>query len=262
MKERMKAVAQDNTRVHIAPSSVGASPGLLVSIHDVTPAFDVQIRRLWELCRFHAVTPALLVVPNWHGAWPLDAHPDYVRWIRERAADGAEIILHGERHDEVGLRRSLRDAWRAVGRTNREGEFLTLDTDDARQRIDRGLALLRGFGLAPTGFIPPAWLCREETHDVVRDAGLHFSEDAQGIRLHRRNARVVAPALRWSARTTVRARLSSAIASLRWTLHQGVPVLRIALHPQDLQHPDVERSIERELERWMTRKTAVRYDSL
>jgi predicted deacetylase len=254
-----------STEQRAADSALAASagtPALLVSIHDVTPAFEREVQRLWDVCRAHRITPALLVVPNWHGSWPLQSSADYITWLRARADEGAEIVLHGERHDEVGLRRSIVDEWRALGRTNREGEFLTLDTQDARDRIERGLTLLRNVGLVPTGFIPPAWLCREETHRVVRDAGLHFSEDADGIRLHRRNSRVQAPALRWSARTAVRARMSSAVASLRWRIHRNEQFLRIALHPQDLQHPLVEQSIERELARWSSRCVAVRYDSL
>jgi predicted deacetylase len=237
-------------------------PVLLVSIHDVTPAFDVEVQRLWALCRRNGITPALLVVPNWHGQWPLQSTPGFVEWLRARAADGAEVVLHGERHDEVGLTRSQSDEWRALGRTSREGEFLTLDTHGARERIDRGLAMLHGAGLLPTGFIPPAWLCREDTHLVVRETGLDFSEDAEGIRLHKRHLKLTAPALRWSARTTLRAQLSSLVASMRWRLHRNERVLRIALHPQDLQHRVVEQSIERELARWSSRCAAVRYDSL
>ena len=238
------------------------TPSLLVSIHDVTPAFEHEVQHLWDLCRRHRATPALLVVPDWHGAWPLPRYPAYVEWLRARAQDGAEIVLHGERHDEVGLDRSLSDSLRAVGRTNREGEFLTLGTVDARERIERGLSLLRSFSLNPVGFIPPAWLAREVTHAVVGEAGLHFSEDAHTVRLHRSGKRLRAPALRWSARTSFRAHASSAVAAFRWRWHAGEQLVRIALHPQDLSHPVVERSIERELARWTARCPVIRYEAL
>src|SRR5215212_2375995 len=120
---------------------------LLVSIHDVSPARAPAIRNLWNLCRARGITPALLVVPNWHGAWPLDQYPEFVDWVRERVLDGAEIALHGERHDEVGLPRTTREQWLAWGRTAGEGEFLTLDASAARERLARGLALLQRLGL-------------------------------------------------------------------------------------------------------------------
>ena len=144
---------------------------LLVSIHDVTPALLPRVESLWALCRARGVTPALLVVPDWHGAWPIAQHPVFLAWVRARASEGAEIILHGERHDEAGLPRTFPDRVRAFGRTNLEGEFLTLRLAPARERIDRGLALLRAHGLDPVGFIPPAWLMRADTIEASAQEG-------------------------------------------------------------------------------------------
>ncbi len=233
---------------------------LLVSIHDVTPALDQPVRRLWDLCAARGITPALLVIPDWHGAWALDAHPEFVAWVRARAAEGAELLLHGYRHDEVGLPRALRDEWRAWGRTDREGEFLTLDRAAAAERIGRGLELLRGLDLAPIGFVPPAWLAREDGFRAARDAGLPLSEDEAAVRFGPR--RVPSPALRWSGRGALRARGSAVVAAARWRLHQGAALLRIALHPGDLGHPASARSVERELDRWLAVRAPVTYSSL
>src|SRR5207247_3308925 len=136
-------------RARPAVRRVREDPGLvsvLVSIHDVTPALAADVGRLWQLCIERRVTPALLVVPDWHGAWPLDGHPEFVGWLRARAAEGAEIVLHGERHDEAGLTRTVGDSLRAWGRTASEGEFLTLDAAGAGERIARGLRCLQGPG--------------------------------------------------------------------------------------------------------------------
>ena len=66
---------------------------LLVSIHDVTPAHEKNVLKLWELCRRRGVTSALLVVPNWHGEWPLEQYPQLCMgpsWGRaRRGADPA-----------------------------------------------------------------------------------------------------------------------------------------------------------------------------
>jgi predicted deacetylase len=237
-------------------------PRLLVSVHDVTPALESGVRTLWSLCHGHGLTPALLVVPEWHGRWPLERAPAFVAWLRARAAEGAEILLHGERHDEVGSPRTLGAALRAVGRTVREGEFLTLDRAGADARIARGLARLRALGLEPIGFVPPAWLAREATHDAVRAQGLAVSEDAAAVRLHRQDRRVAAPAVRWSGRTPVRAHLSRAVASARWRVHRSSPLVRLALHPQDLEHPVTARSVAREVARWAWHGSAVRYGDL
>ena len=236
---------------------------LLVSIHDVTPALQPQVEALWALCRGHDVTPALLVVPNWHGAWPIDGHPAFLDWVRARAADGAEIFLHGERHDEAGLPRSFGDELRAAGRTNREGEFLTLELDAASERIARGLALLRGAGLTPIGFVPPAWLMRSATIEACRRAGLGVTEDDGHIHvLGDRGTALDSPVVRWSGRAPVRANLSAAVAEWRWWAQRSHPLVRIAYHPSDLDHPATARSAATILDRWLTVSRPARYAEL
>ena len=232
---------------------------LLVSIHDVSPAQAPDIAELWAICRERGITPALLVVPNWHGAFPLQRHPQFVEWIRERAAEGAEIALHGERHDEVGLPRRASDSWNAWGKTDREGEFLTLDSTAARERLDRGLSLFRQLGLNATGFVPPAWLAREVTHEAAAAAGFVFSEDARSIRLLPVSRQVHSPVVRWSARTELRARGSVWVARVRTMAQRGSQFARIALHPSDLHHPAIARSVLETLDRWLQENSPGRY---
>jgi uncharacterized protein len=235
---------------------------LLVSIHDVTPAFETNVRELWDMCVWEGATPALLVVPNWHGQWPLEEYPEFVSWLRTRAEDGAEIVLHGERHDEAGLPRQVKDAWKAWGQTAREGEFLTLEEPAGHDRIARGLSRLRRLGLHPTGFVPPAWLARESLLRAVAELGLDFTEDATSIRVLPSGERVASPVVRWSARTPVRAWGSSAVAAARWRLQRNSPWPRLALHPQDLKHAATARSLARALERWCGHHTPGRYADL
>ena len=235
---------------------------VLLSIHDVTPAWQPQVETLWQLCRERGATPALLVVPDWHGQWPLRDSPEYVQWVRRCATDGAEIFLHGERHDEVGLPRSWRDSQRAFGRTNREGEFLTLDHDAAHARIGRGLTLFAELGLSPIGFVPPAWLCRRGTHTACAAHGLAVLEDDSAVYLTATGTRLESPVLRWSGRTDFRARGSAAQAAWRWRSQHDAPYFRIALHPMDLEHPITRQSVIDELDRWLQARPARRYATL
>jgi hypothetical protein len=235
---------------------------LLVSIHDVTPAFAPAVGRLWTLCAERRIVPALLVVPNWHGEWDLSRHPEFVRWLRERAAAGAEIVLHGERHDEAGLPRTRADRLRAWGRTAREGEFHGLDREAARERIERGAALLRMLGLHPVGFIPPAWLAREDGYAAVADAGLGFSEDEGAIRFYPGGHRVRSPAVRWSTRGRLRPWGSVVVARGRWRLQRRKHYPRLAFHPQDLGHPGVAAELGPTLERWLARHQPIAYEGL
>jgi predicted deacetylase len=235
---------------------------LFVSIHDVSPAHEAAVHRLWELCRMRGLRPALLVVPNWHGAFPLEVHDDFTAWCRAAAAAGADIFLHGMRHDEVGASRGWRDEVRAFGRTDREGEFLTLRKEAARARIDEGLAVFRRVGLAPLGFIPPAWLARRDCRDAAAEAGLRLSEDERAVYVHPRGERLPSPVLRWSARTHWRARASALLARASARRYAAQPLVRIALHPQDLSHPTTAASIERTLDRWLAARNPCSYSAL
>lgn len=225
---------------------------LLITIHDVTPALAPRVRELWALCESRGVVPGLLVVPDWHGETAMESDAAFVAWLRARAADGAEIFLHGERHDEVGSPRAFSDEIRAFGKTNKEGEFLTLDYDAARARIDRGVKRLRAMGLDPVGFVPPAWLAKPATHDAVRDAGLRVSEDDGAVFLHAPERRLRSPVVRWSGRGLVRAYGSVLFERLRWWTQRGEQVVRLALHPGDLAHSATAASLERGLDAWLS----------
>ena len=236
---------------------------LLISIHDVTPALMPQVESLYALCRSRGVTPALLVVPDWHGAWPLTQHPEFVSWARAREAEGAEILLHGERHDEAGAPRGMVDALRAFGRTNGEGEFLTLDLAQASERIERGVGLLRAYRLNPVGFVPPAWLMKPDTILACQRAGLGITEDDGSLYLLGAKVTTIAsPVVRWSGRAPMRAWASVLVAGARWRLQRDAEFVRIAYHPSDLDHPATANSASRELDRWLDAGPVVRYDSL
>jgi predicted deacetylase len=235
---------------------------LVVAIHDVTPAHADAVEHLWDMCRERHVRPALFIVPNWHGEWPIEDFVPFLRWVRARAAGGAEVFLHGERHDEIGSPRALVDEWRAIGRTDREGEFLTLTPDAARARIQRGVRRLRHLGLAPIGFVAPAWLVRRECLGIIGEAGLALSEDVGGIYLHGRGTRLDSPVVRWSARTPLRARMSAAFASFATWQHRRHWLVRLALHPQDLGHSATARSVEWSLDHWVRARIPWPYGAL
>jgi predicted deacetylase len=235
---------------------------LLITIHDVTPALAPRVETLWRMCDARGVVPGLLVVPDWHGETAMESDAVFVAWLKARAAAGAEIFLHGERHDEVGLPRTFGDSRRALGKTNREGEFLTLDYGGARGRIDRGVARLRAMGLDPVGFVPPAWLAKPATHAAVRDAGLRVSEDAGAVYMHAPERLVRSPVLRWSGRGFFRAYGSALVERLRWRVQRSEHVMRIALHPSDLGHPATAASLERGLDAWLSVRRQTFYRTL
>src|SRR5262249_18934309 len=80
-----------------------------VSIHDVSPRWEHEVERALSLCHTRGCKPALLVVPDFHGRWPLLGYPRFVDRLRALADDGHEIYLHGYTHlAEPAARRDLR----------------------------------------------------------------------------------------------------------------------------------------------------------
>ncbi len=235
---------------------------LLITIHDVAPALMPRVETIWRLCESRGVVPGLLVVPDWHGETAMESDPNFVDWLRARAAEGAEVFLHGERHDEVGSPRTFGDELRAFGKTNNEGEFLTLDYAAARGRIDRGVSRLRAIGLEPIGFVPPAWLAKPDTHRAARDAGLRVSEDDGAVYVHTPAKIISSPVIRWSGRGTVRAYGSVFFERWRWWFQRGEQVMRLALHPGDLAHPATAASIETALDAWLSVRAQTFYRAL
>ena len=238
-----------------------ASLRLLVAVHDVTPAHARRLEVLYQLLDELGVRRyALLVVPNWHGAWPLAEHPEFSGRLHERAASGAEILLHGLRHDEVGLPRSLAHRLRTFGRTDHEGEFASLTPVEAAARVARGLAALRGVGLEPLGFVPPAWLAGPTLPRILREEGLAFTEDARAIVvLNGEVRRIAAPATCWSTRRRWRAAGSVLVAALRLRLERTRPLVRVALHPSDAAGPAVLASCRRTLAALLAQRELTSY---
>ena len=202
---------------------------------------------------------ALLVVPDWHGEWPLPASPDFTAMLAERQRAGAEIFLHGLRHDEQGSRRALVHHLRAWGRTDREAEFLPLAEEGARRRVERGAESLRAAGLDPVGFVAPAWLYGRGLIAVLRARGFAFAEDACSVIRLADGRRFRAPAVQWSTRKWWRAAAGVGIAALRRPFDRPRSIVRLAIHPPDVESPAVARSLRSSLTALLAERRALSY---
>src|SRR5918994_4127444 len=68
----------------------------LICIHDATPAYARETRlMIRDLAPLVGRRLSFGVVPDWHGAWPLAANPDYCRLVQEASE---ELLLHGYFH--------------------------------------------------------------------------------------------------------------------------------------------------------------------
>jgi predicted deacetylase len=227
---------------------------LLVSLHDVSPRHAQAVRRILAWLAERGLPPVqLLVVPDFHGEWPLSAYPDFCQELRAWGEFGHELVLHGYYHRESeraepkspGLGERFQRRFMTAG----EGEFLSLPPVEADALLEKGLSMWNQaeLGAWPQGFIPPAWLHRPDLDGVLWKRGFRWTENHAGLRF-RDGKRLVAPVITWASRDPVR-RIGSRIycpAAVR--LNAKAALLRLAIHPHDFDHPQLIRSIDRTLE--------------
>jgi hypothetical protein len=241
---------------------------VLVSIHDVSPAFTREVDDALAACAAVGAKAALLVVPDFHGRWPLAADAALCARLRALQADGHEVYLHGFFH-KARVGHAQHDAHLPVARegTGRPGrvrwafaqwvvsggqaEFCDVSREEALQRLERGEEVLRAAGLRVDGFVPPAWQMAPWLPGLLAARGYRFCEDHTRVYdpvTGRSRASVV---LNYASRTP--ARLYSSVAWCRAAKHAAALMpARVALHPADMRVPLLRREIDRLLA-WASR---------
>jgi hypothetical protein len=165
------------------------------------------------------------VVPNWHGEWPLTAHPDYCRLVRESAE---ELLLHGCFH------RRQRGWGPTTWLAERADEMNGLDSGETVRTLEHGQRVFTdAFGEPARAFLAPAWQAGrvrlDEGNIPALDSVLGF------FFLESRTGRKV-PLATWSwdcGRWGWLGHVGHGIGWLRQSLDRGVPAL--AIHPRDLE---------------------------
>jgi uncharacterized protein len=210
---------------------------VIVSIHDVSPAWETQIEAaMTALAKWKLAPPALLVVPDFHGRHCLTAFPRFVDRLRAWQKGGSELILHGYTHaDPEGAPPARGWTWlESKLLTANEGEFHRLDFEATRERLGRGLEMFQQlFGTRPAGFVAPAWLTNPLSRRAIAAAGFRFTEDHWFVDDLATGERHLAPAVTFSGRTLPRAIASAGFASSMRIAVRAPFDLRFALHPKD-----------------------------
>lgn len=195
----------------------------LVCIHDATPAYARETRMmLRDLAPLLGRRLSFAVVPDWHGEWPLAAHPDYCRLVRESAE---EILLHGYFHRR-------RRGWGPITfLAEGSDEMNGLDPEETRRTLDRGQRVFAEvFGEPARGFLAPAWqpghVRTDNSMGLEHVLGFFSLESAAG-------RRVPLATFTWDCgRWGWLGHLGHGIGGLLQSLDR-VPTL--AIHPRDLE---------------------------
>lgn len=233
----------------------------LVSLHDVTPAHEAKVlRAIGHLRSLGVESLNLLVVPDFHYRAHLSHHAAFCDKLQAAMLPRDEVLLHGFWHlahqQPVDAGRRLLAAALTAG----EGEFHALRYAEALERMEDGLEVLeRALGVRPAGFVAPAWLHNAEVVQAARDLGLGYCEDHLRIYDLARDRHMLAPALSLASRSLARRLGSLAAAELTARALQPMPVVRLAVHPNDYDHPRLVATIGRVARRWLPGHPAVSY---
>jgi predicted deacetylase len=146
--------------------------------------------------------------------------------------------------------------------TASEGEFLGLSKVDASTRLAEGRALIEEvIGRAIDGFVAPAWLYGEGALEALSDAGIGIAEDHMRVWSPATGAQLArGPVITWASRT--RLRLASSLAAAAALRHAPLKVLRVGVHPPDIRHNALVRSIEATLRTASGSRRSGRYSDL
>jgi predicted deacetylase len=218
---------------------------LVASIHDVSPLTLRQTECILDnLKQIGGVTTSLLVIPDHHRRGRISVDPVFAGWLRERVAEGHEVVLHGyyharERDSGDGLLKKMV----TQSYTADEGEFFDLSESDARERLNLGLSEFTACGLTTAGFIAPAWLLGRDAERAVRGLGFQYTTRLATVSDFKISHVYIARSLVWSVRAPWRRVCSLAWNRLLAFSFRNAPLLRIGIHPPDWDHPAIRNQI-------------------
>jgi len=213
-----------------------------VSIHDVTPAHAADVELALARCAAVGARPALLVVPNFHGLWPLADHPEFCARLRELQQNGHEVYLHGYFHKSSMASLTGDDGGRAHG-LRRVFTQKLVSAGEARERIEKGEAVLERAGLRIDGFVAPAWSMPRWMHDVLSERGYRFTEDH--LRVYDPQQKRARPTVLLNYASRTPGRLASSVLWCRAAKRaRALLPARIAIHPGDMRHPLLRHEVD------------------
>jgi predicted deacetylase len=168
---------------------------------------------------------------------------------------GDSVAQHGFQHRQTrpaGLPRQL--LARVQG--GHAAEFPGLDPDETQRAVHAGLRVLRAAGVAPHGFVAPAYAYTGALREVLTAT---FDWWASVWSVHDRNGGNMAPALGLGTSGPVRRALSPPLVRAGALVPSRT--IRLDLHPADFDHPRHVLALEWVLRR-AHRHTPITYDDL
>jgi len=236
----------------------------------VTPFHLTRLKRLERFLKgFPIPRASYLFVPNYHGLHGAADHPEFIQWCRDKKPWEIGWFLHGcthldERAGQTVVSLSIKEKIKRCLLTGSEGEFAALDRQSMLGKIKRGKDIFARClpDACLEGFVAPAWLYHDGLFPVLREEGLSWTED-HGKIYHLASGKAwAAPVVTWATRSPARKYGSIAYNTLLIRNRRSAPLLRIALHPYDMDHPRTVSHIKNILNQAINDREPAAYPAL
>jgi predicted deacetylase len=229
----------------VVASASATKDFLVASIHDVAPVTQSTVATiLSELDKKGVRHCSLLVVPDYHHRGPSMQDRQFVSWLRDLAARGHEIVIHGYFHERpTSEHESFSEKVITRFYTQGEGEFYDLGYDEALRRIKMARDEFYAAGLKPRGFVAPAWLLSANGERAARDAEMEYTTRLGNVRDLRTGETFPARSLVYSVRNGWRRTTSLIWNSALRRVVKNNPLMRLSIHPPDYSYPAIWRQI-------------------
>ena len=143
---------------------------VLLSIHDVTPAFEDDFVTTYDLLSDFGITSMTLLVTPFYRlkkAHKVSESDIFTKFLRSL---DLEIAMHGYSH---------------FSKSGSLNEFNGMTQKKVVSRLKDGISILvKGFGAKPTGFVPPLWESAPKVVKAVKEVGLGFCVSGNSIHRH------------------------------------------------------------------------------
>ncbi len=234
---------------------------LVVSLHDVSPRTRAACDQiLGELRALGVQATSLLIIPDHHHRGHFLADAAFCDWLRAQSRLGHEAVIHGYFHQRA-RRAGETPVAKAMTRiyTADEGEFYDLDRAAARELVNKAREEFRSIGLNPIGFIAPAWLLGAEAEAALRELEIEYTTLLGSVVDFKRDKSHASQSLVWSVRSAWRRAVSRLWNALLFRRLAANPLMRISIHPVDIEHPAIWRQIRALIVRALADRKALTY---
>ena len=142
---------------------------VLLSLHDVTPAYEDDIVTTYDLFSDLGISSLTLLVTPFYGFKKSNRISEDAIFTRFVKSLDLEIAMHGYSH---------------FSKSGSLHEFNGMPQGKVVSRLREGVSILRkGLGVKPSGFVPPLWDSPPKIIKAVKEIGLGFC--VSGNKIHR-----------------------------------------------------------------------------